>query len=84
MDECTKDQLVKIADCYGLDVGDRCVKETVKANLKVHLFKMKVLGSGEAGASAFGVGLSLPIEGLGASLVLVRVCPLSSRRSCLC
>lgn len=39
LNECTKDQLVKIAYCYGLDVDRRVketVEETVKVNLKVH------------------------------------------------
>ncbi len=62
LDECTKDQLVKIADFYKVDVGDRRVKETVKANLKVNLFKMKVLVGGEVDPDAAGaVGFSVVV-----------------------
>ncbi|XP_036965434.1 uncharacterized protein LOC119025698 isoform X1 [Acanthopagrus latus] len=48
LDECTKDQLVKIAGHYNVEVGDKRVKETVKANLKFKLLKMNVLDAGEA------------------------------------
>ncbi len=48
LDQCIKDQLVKIANFYSVDVGDKRAKETVKANLKVSLLKMKVLGTAEA------------------------------------
>ena len=48
LDQCTKDQLVKIAEFYNFDVGDKRAKETVKANLKANLVRMKVLGKAEA------------------------------------
>lgn len=48
LDGYTKDQLVKIAGYYDVEVGDKKVKETVKANLKFKLLKMNVLHAGEA------------------------------------
>ncbi len=54
LDQCTKDQLVKIAEYYSIDVGDKRVKETVKANLKVKYLKMKVLGTAEAASFPAG------------------------------
>lgn len=42
LNACTKDQLVKIAGHYNVDVGDKRVKETVKTNLKFMLLKMNV------------------------------------------
>lgn len=70
LDECSREQLLKIVDYYEVDVGDRRVKETIRSNLKVHLCKMKVLGTvKEAGASvcddsvaSLGVGLGLSFE----------------------
>lgn len=68
LDECTKDQLVKIADYYKLDVGDKRTKETVKANLKVHLFKMNVFSVKKAAASAVDEGPCPLVWDPGASL----------------
>ena len=48
LDQCTRDQLVKIAEFYSFDVGDKRSKETVKTNLKANLVKMKVLVTAEA------------------------------------
>lgn len=36
LDLCTKEQLLKIADHYDVDVGDKCLKDRVKAILKVN------------------------------------------------
>ena len=59
LDQCTKDQLVKMAEYYMVDVGDKRIKETVRANLKVNLVKMNVLGTAE---TAEGMGdLSPPV-----------------------
>ena len=44
LNQCTKDQLVKIAEFYSFDVDNKRVKETLKANL----VRMKVLGTAEA------------------------------------
>lgn len=44
--------MVKIADFYKVDVGDKRVKETVKVNF--NLLKMKVLGAAEAVPVAAG------------------------------
>lgn len=66
---CMKDRLAKIADYYELDVGDKRIKETLKANLKINLFKMKVLGSEEAtAASEVDGGQFPPVQCPGASL----------------
>ena len=51
LDECSRDQLRKLVDHYKADVGDRRVKEAVRVNLKVHLFKIKVLSTVEQMAS---------------------------------
>lgn len=62
LDQCTRDQLVKIAEYYEVDVGDKRVKETVRANLKVNLMKMNVLGTVEAAAASGGTeDLSPPV-----------------------
>ncbi len=69
LDECMKDQLVKIADSCKVHVGDRRVKETIRANLTVNLFKMKVTGAGEVGPVAVGTeGSFPPLAGLDAGL----------------
>ena len=62
LDQCTRDQLVKIAEYYEVDVGDKRLKETVRANLKVNLTKMNVLGTVEAAAASGGTeDLSPPV-----------------------
>ncbi len=40
---CTKEQLLKIAEHYEIDVGDKHLKDRVKAILKASLFERKVL-----------------------------------------
>ena len=40
---CTKEQLLKIAEYYQVDVGDKRLKERVKATLKSNLLEKKVL-----------------------------------------
>jgi len=70
LDGSTRDQLVKIAAHYKVDVGDKRVKETVKANLKLKLSKMNVLSAGEAASvSAGNEGATQPLGvGLDAGL----------------
>lgn len=48
LDQCTRDQLVKIAEYYRVDVGDEIDEETVKPKWKTSLFKMEVFGTAEA------------------------------------
>ena len=68
LDGSTRDQLVKIAPHY--NVGDKRVKETVKANLKLMLFKMNVLSAGEAASVSAGTEGATPplVVGLDAGL----------------
>lgn len=45
LDGCTMDQSAKITVYYySIDAGDERVKETVKANFKFNLLRMKVFG----------------------------------------
>lgn len=68
LDGCTNNQLVKIAKHYEVDVGDKRVKETVKVNLKVGLFKMGVLGTAEAVSWSARTGGLAPPSGGGPGL----------------
>jgi len=70
LDGSTRDQLVKIAAHYNVDVGDKRVKETVKANLKLTLFKINVLSAGEAASISAGAEGATPplVVGLDAGL----------------
>jgi len=70
LDESTRYQLVKIAAHYNVDVGDKRVKETVKANFKLTLFKMNVLSAGLAASVSAGTEGATPplVLGLGAGL----------------
>ena len=70
LDGSTRDQLVKIAAHYKVDVGDKRVKETVKANLKLKLSKMNVLSAGEAASVSAGNESATPplVVGLDAGL----------------
>ncbi len=44
LDSCTKDQLFKIADHYGIEIGDRRVKDsTVRETLKTKLIEQSIL-----------------------------------------
>ena len=43
LDLCTKEQLLKIAEHYEIDIGDKRLKDRVKAILKSNLFEIKVL-----------------------------------------
>lgn len=63
LDECTKDQLVKIAGHYNIDLGNERVKNTVRANLKFKLLKINVFSVGEA------MSVSAGTEGTPPSLV---------------
>lgn len=44
LDVCTREQLVKIADHFNVGVGDKWVKDSIRANLEVNLFEQKGLG----------------------------------------
>ena len=43
LDGCTKEQLLKIADHYKIEISDKRLKDTVKAILKANLYEMDVL-----------------------------------------
>ncbi len=44
LDSCTKDQLFRIADHYGIEIGDRRVKDsTVRETLKTKLIEESIL-----------------------------------------
>lgn len=44
LDSCTKDQLLKIADHYGIEIGDKRVKDsTVRETLKAKLIEESIL-----------------------------------------
>lgn len=46
MDGYTKEQLLKIAEHFHIDIGDKRLKDTVKSVLKANLFERKVLEEG--------------------------------------
>lgn len=43
LEQCTRDQSIKIADHYKIRVGDKRLKENVRATVKANLYEMKVL-----------------------------------------
>uniref|UniRef100_A0AAQ4QC33 Gypsy retrotransposon integrase-like protein 1 n=1 Tax=Gasterosteus aculeatus aculeatus TaxID=481459 RepID=A0AAQ4QC33_GASAC len=43
LDQCTRDQLLKIADHYKISVGDRRLKENVRFTIRAHLYDIGVL-----------------------------------------
>ncbi len=54
LDSCTKDQLFKIADHYGIEIGDRRVKDsTVRETLKTKLIEESILFEMPATAGQF-------------------------------
>ena len=44
LERCSREQLVEIAEYYELDVGDKRMKENIKAIVKANLFETGVLG----------------------------------------
>lgn len=46
LDGYTKEQLLKIAEHFDIDIGDKRLKDTVKSVLKANLFERKVLEEG--------------------------------------
>ena len=66
LDKCSRDQLLKLVDHYKIDLGDRRVKETVRANLKLHLFKIRILSTVKQMAAVSDESFS-PIAGPGLS-----------------
>ena len=49
LDKCTREQLVKIADHYQIEVGDKRLKDAVKSILKANLAEMGVLAEESSG-----------------------------------
>jgi len=43
LDQCTRDQLLKIADHYKISVGDSRLKQNVRSIIRAHLYDMDVL-----------------------------------------
>lgn len=43
LNHCTKDQLLKIADHYKIDAGDKRLKDNVKGIIRANLFDTEVL-----------------------------------------
>ena len=43
LDKCTKDQLLRIADHYKIEISDKRLKDTVKSILRANLSDMGVL-----------------------------------------
>ncbi len=60
---CTKEQLLKIAEHYEIDVGDKHLKDRVKAILKASLFERKVLieKENQSAVSPSAAALSPPV-----------------------
>ena len=59
LDKCTREQLVKIADHYRIEVGDKRLKDTVRSILKANLAEMGVLAE-ESSGHLRGGGLMRP------------------------
>lgn len=61
LDQCTKDQLLLIAEKYKIEIQDRKLKETVKDSLKAGLLKQgifPVVGTPSSGSTGVFAGLS--------------------------
>ncbi|XP_030294105.1 uncharacterized protein LOC115594274 [Sparus aurata] len=65
LDKCTKEQLLKIAEHYDIDISDKRLKDTVKSILRANLSEMGVLTGG-----AQPLGLD-KVEGLASPVVTV-------------
>ena len=64
LDICTKEQLLQIAEHYDVDVGDKRLKERMKAILKSNLFEKNVLSAVPSAVSQSTV-LSPPLTATG-------------------
>ena len=58
LNQYTKDQLLKIADHYGIDIGDKRLKENIKAILKANLVEVGILKREEFQPKVTNVALS--------------------------
>ena len=62
LDQCLREHLVKIAEHYEIVVGDKRLKENVKAILKANLFEMNILKPKPATVSVDGaLGVQAPL-----------------------
>lgn len=66
LEECSRDELNKLADYYAVDVGDRRRKESVKSSLKAGLIQMGVLKAEVAGRGVTGVDVP-SLQGAGST-----------------
>ena len=55
LEQCTKEQLLRIAEHYEVDISDRKLKESVKACLRDGLFEAGVLGRQQVSSPVFSV-----------------------------
>ncbi len=67
LDGCTKEQLLKIADHYSVDISDKRLKDTVKSILKAKLYEMEILPGKMGGVTGAGVSFSPEAQSSGLS-----------------
>lgn len=63
LDSCTKEQLLKIADHYKIEISDKRLKDIIKSILRANVYDMNVLpaAAGAAGVVKNAAGLSSPV-----------------------
>ena len=62
LDQCTKDQLLLIAEKYGIEIVDRKLKESVKGSLKAHLLEKRILQPVVGSQSSVSAGTGFSFE----------------------
>ncbi|KAL7401353.1 hypothetical protein ABVT39_026844 [Epinephelus coioides] len=64
LERCTKEQLIKLADHYSVDVGDRKLKGEIKVALKVKLLELGIFRSVPVPLAPPAVSLPVQAQGL--------------------
>ncbi|KAL7400079.1 hypothetical protein ABVT39_006267, partial [Epinephelus coioides] len=64
LERCTKEQLIKLADHYSVDVGDRKLKGEIKVALKVKLVELGIFRSVPVPLAPPAVSLPVQVQGL--------------------
>ncbi|KAL7396595.1 hypothetical protein ABVT39_008360, partial [Epinephelus coioides] len=64
LERCTKEQLIKLADHYSVDVGDRKLKGEIKVALKIKLVELGIFRSVPVPLAPPAVSLPVQVQGL--------------------
>lgn len=64
LEGCSKERLLKIAEHYRIEIGDKRLKDTVKSILKAKLYDMNI-SPGKPGGAGDAAGAFLPRSQVG-------------------